>query len=178
MKPISAKHIIRLAAVLLVLAAAYLLVFGSNRLSLRSADRNKPAVASLVHKLFVAVGQPKATVKGEEKVESVAGVTRVYIKPVNAKPEEVVHLEIAAVEKNDVLEISGSLLDGTACGRLQIDLDLKSDHGRLLSHTLILANAGRKAERSIRSRRRLQPAAKQIPVNWIVHVAAIRCLDL
>lgn len=106
-----------------------------------------------------------------------AEITRTFYKPTYSDSAEAIRLEISAVEKSSELLIVGRLFDGSACNRLQIDLELKGDDGRKIFHTLILARTGKAGEMPIQSKRRLPPSAVHSPTVWKAHVADLRCLD-
>ena len=86
-------------------------------------------------------------------------------------------MEITPVEKNNELMLSGKLFDGSDCVRLQIDLELRSDNGRKIFHTIILGDVDAAGERMIRSKRRLPSSTDALPVAWTAHIASLRCLD-
>jgi len=180
MKPISVKTIFWTAVTLIALASAYLLVSGTIERLIRSDDPDRSAPAPVVRNRIPAAHKPRPADNSGAKIGSVdpsAGVTRAFFKPLRSESADTVRLEITAVEKNNELVISGKLLDGSACNRLQIELELQADNGRKIFHALILGNVDAAGERPIRSKRRLPPSSDKLPLAWRAHVAAIRCLD-
>jgi hypothetical protein len=178
MKPIAVKTI-WIAAALIALAAAYLLVSGSFERLIFSSGPQKPAAAPIANNKNPVAGRLEVS-GGSGKAESVnpaTGVTRAFFKPTHSSPSETLRLKIAVDEQNGELLLNGSLLVGSACSRLQIELQLEADDGRKLFHTLVLGNSGRTGERPLRSKRRLPPATTGLPATWRAHVASLHCLD-
>ena len=180
MKPIAKKYIFLAAAALLILAAATLVISGSIDRLIRVAGFDQPVIVPHARNTAPVAGKPQVSDSNDKSSganQPAPGVTRAFFKPPGSKSAEAVRLEIKAVERNNELMISGSLRDGSACRRLQIDIELKADDGRKLFHTLMLGDSGRTEAQPIRSKRRLPPSAKNLPAIWSAHVAAIRCLD-
>ncbi len=180
MKSIDRKYFLWPAATLLAFAVAYLLTAGSIERLFRTADPGEQAAVPIVRGKIQVAGQPQAVdTIGKEKGPSkpAAGVTRAFFKPPRSETAEAVGLEITAVEQNGELVINGLLHDGSGCNRLQIDLELETEDGRKIYHTLILGDVGRIGEKPIRSKRRLPPSDHSLAVAWRAHVTALRCLD-
>ena len=180
MKLISVRTICWSATILVAIAVLYLLVLGSIERLNFSNKLQTPAAVPIVRNKIPVDEKPQSVERsgeGRESVEPANSVTRTFFKPSDAQPSEAVRLEVKAVEKNNELAISGNLLDGSTCGRLQVELQLKSTDGREVFHTLILGATGRTGERPIRSMRRLPPTAGDLPVTWNARVRSVRCLD-
>jgi hypothetical protein len=179
MQPIAVKTICT-AAALMALAAAYLLISGNFERLILLTGPQKPAAAPIASNKKSAVGSLEVSEGSGEEAEfadPAAGVTRAFYKSAQSAPTEAVRLKIAVVEQNGELLINGSLFDGSACPRLHIELELEADDGRKLFHTLVLGDTGQTDERPLRSKRRLPPAAPELPAIWRAHVDSLRCLD-
>ncbi|KPJ78179.1 MAG: hypothetical protein AMJ54_04995 [Deltaproteobacteria bacterium SG8_13] len=174
------KTVLWLTAVLLALAVAFLLASGRIGHGVRPTVSEEPkSPPSIRHKIPDA-DRPTETGDGGKKTgpaDPIGGVTRTYVKPSYSEPTEAVRLEVSAIEQDGELLIVGKLFDGSSCYRMQIDLELQADDGRIVFHTLMLSPTGQNQERPIRSKRRLPPSSTKAPVSWRAHVAALRCLD-
>ena len=166
-------------ASLLVIAAIYFLFFGQFPPSSGTVDSGEPTVDPIVRKVHSDTGRQQIPDSGDQqgRRQSSKGVTRTFFKPSDSQSAQTVDLEITAHEQIGALQISGNLRDGLECSRLQIELELQSDDGRKVFHTLVLGKTGGSDGRTIRSKRRLMPAQDESPASWSAHVAAIRCLD-
>ena len=182
MKVTSVTTILISVAVLVTITVVFLLFSGRfERLNLPSAPVDS-SMAPVVRNKIPPPGSAPGSGGGLENTgltDPFAGVTRTFIKPSHSdsEPAQAVRLEITAIEQNNELIIAGKLIDGSACKRLRLDLELDTDDGRKIFHTLILGGTSRTGEREIRSKRRLSPSSARSPLTWRAHVAALQCLD-
>ena len=182
MKASSVTYTLTAVGVLVVMAVGFLLFSGRmERLNQPSA----PVDSSMAPVVRNKIPLPESTSvsggrgKNTGPTDPFAGITRTFIKPSHsdAKPTQVIRLEISAVEQNNELTIAGKLIDGFACNRVQLDLELDVDDGRKIFHSMILGGTKQTGEREFRSKRRLSPSSARSPLTWRAHVAALRCLD-